>query len=317
VIGLTETWLNEKNMDCFSLDDFEYLGSNRPKKKGGGVGFYVYKQLKFKSRNDLTKNLEDIIETKFIEITNNNGKSIIIGVIYRPPNSNFDQFQNTLNTILGKIDQENKLCYLMGDFNVDLFKSESCDYVNEFLEQLFTSSFLPLINKATRITSHTATLIDNIFTNNVEEVENSLNGIIFSDISDHLPIVHVSKTNVLGKNTHNRKNTNTVTYHRIFSKTNINTFENKIKDICWNEILNETDDPEKAYIQFLGVFLDIYEANFPIKQRENSKTINKHKSPWITNCILKSVRTKNRLYKTYLINPTDKNEQVYKNIKIN
>ena len=73
-----------------------YLGSNRPNKKGGGVGFYVYKQLKFKSRNDLTKNLEDIIETKFIEITNNNGKNIIIGVIYRPPNSNFDQFQNTL-----------------------------------------------------------------------------------------------------------------------------------------------------------------------------------------------------------------------------
>ena len=200
----------------------------------------------------------------------------------------------------------------MGDFNVDLFKSESCDYVNEFLEQLFTSSFLPLINKATRITSHTATLIDNIFTNNLEEVENSLNGIIFSDISDHLPIVHVSKTNVLGKNTHNRKNTNTVTYHRIFSKTNINTFENEIKDIYWNEILNETNDPEKAYIQFLGVFLDIYEANFPIKQRKNSKKINKDKSPWVTNCILKSVRTKNRLYKTYLMNPTDKNEQVYK-----
>ena len=28
-------------------------------------------------------------------------------------------------------------------------------------------------------------------------------------------------------------------------------------------------------------------------------------------------RTKNRLYKTYLMNPTDKNEQVNKNIKIN
>ena len=115
--------------------------------------------------------------------------------------------------------------------------------------------------------------------------------------------------------THNRKNTNTVTYHRIFSKTNINTFENEIKDICWNEILNETDDQEKAYNQFLGVFLDIYEANFLIKQRKNSKTINKDKSPWITNCILKSVRTKNKLYKTYLMNPTDKNEQIYKKYK--
>ena len=208
MIGLTETWLNENNMDCFSLDNFDYLDTNRSKKKGGGVGFYVWKHLKFKSRNDLTKNLEDIIETKFIEITNDNGRNIIIGIIYRPPNNNFDQFQNTFNTILEKIDRENKLCYL-GDFNVDLFKSESCDYASEFIEHLFTSSFLPLINNATRISSHTATLIENIFTNNIEGIENSLNGIIFSDISDHLPIVHVSKTIVLTKkNSHKRENTN-------------------------------------------------------------------------------------------------------------
>ena len=27
-----------------------------------------------------------MIETKYIEIVNNNGKNIIVGVIYRPPN---------------------------------------------------------------------------------------------------------------------------------------------------------------------------------------------------------------------------------------
>jgi exonuclease III len=82
IIGLTETWLK----------GYEYIGPNRPKKRGGGVGIYVTKQLKYKSRIDLTRNLEDIIETKFIEVTNNNGKNFIIGVIYRPPNSNFDTF---------------------------------------------------------------------------------------------------------------------------------------------------------------------------------------------------------------------------------
>ena len=84
-----------------------------------------------------------------------------------------------MNTILEKIDKENKICYLMGDFNINLFKSESCDYANQFIGQLFTSSFFPLITKATRITYHTATLIDNIFTNNIEELDNSLNGIRF------------------------------------------------------------------------------------------------------------------------------------------
>ena len=58
----------------------------------------------------------------------------------------------------------------MGDFNIDLFKSESCDYTNRFIEQLFTSSFFPLITKATRITDRSETLIDNIFTNNLENL---------------------------------------------------------------------------------------------------------------------------------------------------
>ena len=52
----------------------------------------------------------------------------------------------------------------MGDFNIDLLKSESCNYTNRFIDQLFTSSFFPLIIKPTRVTAHTATLIDNIFT---------------------------------------------------------------------------------------------------------------------------------------------------------
>ena len=87
----------------------------------------------------------------------------------------------------------------MGDFKIDLFKSEYCDYTNHFIKQLFTSSFFPLITKPTRITHHTATLIDNIFTNNLEELDESVNGIIFSDISDHLPIVHMFNTNILVK----------------------------------------------------------------------------------------------------------------------
>ena len=128
-----------------------------------------------------------------------------------------------MNTILEKIDRENKHCYLMGDFNIDFFKSESCDHVSQFIEQLFTSSFFPLISKATRITEHTDTLIDNIFTNNLEKLDESINAIIISDISDHLPIVHVSDTNIFYKN--RNANETEVSYQRIYSKTNIDAFK--------------------------------------------------------------------------------------------
>lgn len=46
--------------------------------------------------------------------------------------------------------------------------------------------------------------------------------------------------------------------------------------------------------------------------------IDKQKSPWLTKCILKSIRTKNQLYKKFLSNPSKKNENKYKKyIKIN
>jgi hypothetical protein len=172
-------------------------------------------------------------------------KNIIIGVVYRPPNNNFDTFKNTINEMLEKIDKENELSYLMGDYNIDLLKSESCDYTNNFIEQLFISSFFPLITKPTRITHHTATLIDNIFTNNLEELEDSTNDIIFSDISDHFPIVHTFNTNILSKTT--TKKLTSVSYQRLFNKTSKEAFKKEIKNISWDNILSKTNDPVKAY----------------------------------------------------------------------
>ena len=179
--------------------------------------------------------------------------------------------------------------------------------------ELFTSSFFPLITKATRITSHTATLIDNIFTNNIEELNDSINGIIFSDISDHLTIVHMSNTDSFGKN--NTKSINGVKYQRTFCKTNTEAFKNEIRNLCWDNVTNETNDPVNAYKEFLKIFTCIYEANFPLKKMTSNIKIRKTKSPWMTNGILKSVRNKNRLYKIFLNNPISKNEQKYKKFK--
>ena len=82
---------------------------------------------------------------------------------------------------------------------------------------------ISLITKATRVTDKTETLIDNIFTNNLEKINDSINGIVFSDISDHLPIIHLFNTDIFVKN----KNTNedAVTYKREYNENNINAFK--------------------------------------------------------------------------------------------
>ena len=51
----------------------------------------------------------------------------------------------------------------MGDFNIDLLNMSTHQSTNDYIDINFTNSFLPLITKPTRITSTTATLIDNIF----------------------------------------------------------------------------------------------------------------------------------------------------------
>ena len=136
-------------------------------------------------------------------------------------------FENKLNEILANVDKTKKISYLTGDFNIDLLKSDVCEYSNRFCEQLFTSSFFPLINKPTRITQHTATLIDNIFTNDLDQIESSINGLIYSDISDHLPIFHLAS---LSSNTDDfTEKGNDMYYKRIVNKDSLASFLVSVK----------------------------------------------------------------------------------------
>ena len=79
--------------------------------------------------------------------------------------------------------------YIMGDFNIDLSKCSNKNSA-DFLDILHSSSLLPLIDKSTCISVNSATLIDNIFTNNV--FSSITPGIYFNDASEHLPIFQIT-----------------------------------------------------------------------------------------------------------------------------
>ena len=49
----------------------------------------------------------------------------------------------------------------------------------------------PLIDRPSRITEYSATLIDNSFSNNLNEKIS--NGLLIDDISDHLPVFSITK----------------------------------------------------------------------------------------------------------------------------
>ena len=88
-----------------------------------------------------------------------------------------------LDQLLEKFTSTGKSLCIMGDFNVDLLKSKSCSYAENFLLSCQSYSLLPTIDKPTRIYNDTATLIDNMLVNTFDQKIYS--GNIISDISDH------------------------------------------------------------------------------------------------------------------------------------
>lgn len=85
-------------------------------------------------------------------------------------------------------------------FNLDLRKFESHPDTDRFLSTLGTFYFQPQILQPTRITDHSATLIDNIFFNSLEHFV--ISGNLCYDLTDHLPnFLIVSKLSSLPAST--------------------------------------------------------------------------------------------------------------------
>ena len=117
----------------------------------------------------------------------------------------------------------------MGDINSDLLKVEENRHTNDIINYMFSSSFYPLISKPTRITSTSATLIDNIFVNSLDDHYTS--GLLLTDISDHLPIFQTTTSMV---------NTNTIpineTKYRKKTSETLKLLNQKLKCENWKEV---------------------------------------------------------------------------------
>ena len=79
----------------------------------------------------------------------------------------------------------------MGDFNIDLHKCRTREKTNDLLELVIGKGYLPLITKPSRVTNHSAALIDHIYTNAINPNYDS--GIILTHVADHFRIVHASR----------------------------------------------------------------------------------------------------------------------------
>ena len=126
----------------------------------------------------------------------------------------------------------NKTVYLCGDFNIDLLQHDTNIITNNFIDHLYSFELHPLITRPTRITSHSKTLIDNIFTTNLSNIHS---GLIINDLSDHLLIFLIFEYK------HNKRTNVTYNTKRVVNDHNLHVMRNKLKETDWNEILASED----------------------------------------------------------------------------
>ena len=76
------------------------------------------------------------------------------------------------------------IIHIVGDFNVDLEKYDSDLHCHDLINKMAEHNFAQLIPLPTRVSDHTSTIIDHIYSNQVLTLLSSR--VVTLDISDHL-----------------------------------------------------------------------------------------------------------------------------------
>lgn len=198
--------------------------------------------------------LSEDYKSYFIEIPRTKLKNILIGCVYRHPSNNCTQFKEILCENFNQINQLGFEAYILGDININLLNYCSNEATSEYLDMLCSVSLLPIITKATRITNHTSTLIDQIYTNTPEKIMQS--GICLVDISDHLPCFCTVTTKL--------PNIIQQFFFRDYSKFDSRQYLDDLEKINFNEIVN--NDVNKSMNDFTNALNEVTNRHASLKR---------------------------------------------------
>ena len=146
---------------------------------------------------------------------------------------------------------------------------------------------IPTIDKPTQVRSSSATLINNIFINNPDQVVTC--GNIVSDISDHFSQFCILKS-VKDKVKVNKFKV------RNFSQFSADCFNAELSQVYWNAIVErKLCDVNDLFSSFYNKFNKLVNKQAPMKTISNRKAKQLSK-PWITQGLRTSIEIKNKLY---------------------
>ena len=282
LLSFCETKLTNDIENLYDIQGYQKITLNNNRQSGGLIIYVKNEFNNFEIRNDLNRKL-DHIETLFTEIKIDD-KSVLYGIVYRRPNTNFQDFLNEIEIILDVVSRENKTLIMSGDFNVNLLDYDKNVNVRNFVNLFVSHNLFSTIVKPTRVTGATSTLIDHIWTNIYSNCNS--NGIFYDKITYHYPIF--STFSNLKNKTHN----NVKSFEEIKFR-NYNSVKSELLNVDWSLVLNSSIC-DFAYDNFITIFSAIFNKNFPLITKAVQKS---HNKPYITQEIKELIIERNRLLK--------------------
>ena len=305
VLGISET---KQQVDKDFLSNVQINGYSlytQPSKSAcGGCALYVNSQLDHHVRNDLSA-LEEEYETLWVEINNHKAKNFLCCCLYRHPSSDLSSFINYLTSTLQKVQKENKVLFIMGDYNINLFNYDSHTETNDFLNLMISHYLLPHILHPTRVTDHSATIIDNIFSNNCEM--DTVSGNLLSQISDHFPQFLIINNITVNYRTSSL-------FQHDYSKFNESSFINDFNELTWNEMDDENIDINHKFNSFYEKVNATVVQHVPLK-KVNHKQLKLRSKPWVNLHIQKLIKHRDRLLRKLRKSHSKATEELYKKFR--
>ena len=129
-----------------------------------------------------------LLERVFVEMRRKSCiyQKYIVGNVYRLPLYDVDVvtlFTHEYTNLLNLLRARSNFVYICGDYNIDILKMCSNNAYNIFYENVISCGFSPIITLSTRICDTASALIDNVYTNVLDN--SHISGILIRPISDH------------------------------------------------------------------------------------------------------------------------------------
>ena len=254
ICGISETFLN----DSYANNEIVILGysvirRDRINKGGGGLVVYISDLIQYTRRSDLECK---ILECIFIQIKIKGEKDLLIGYLYRPPNSHV-VWLGYFEKLLERISGISLRIILMSDFNIDLSNNKNNNHQLCHITQAF--NLTQLVDVPTRVTDNTATLIDHVYVTHPEHIQQV--SVPKVGLSDHYPTCisyrRLSKDSL--------KKSHTKIYYRDIESVNERNFSQDICNAFFH--LDFGGDVDLDAISFTNNFNNIVDKHAPVCEK--------------------------------------------------